>query len=145
MRLGEKDKRVLVAFTHRHEADGSKLYTNGEQLDIIGLGGSNIAEWAGSHVVFHDHGSRSGQQIHRALRKLLPPGVFGGYNRGAGEKWIAEARMRRGALHRSLHVPMGRTIPIGLERAASHKPGKIGRRARLALTLRRLGRKKRRR
>ena len=157
MRLTEKDKRVLVAFTHRHEADGPKLHTNGERLDGYGMGLNNIAEWAAGHVVFHDLGSRSGQTIQRALKKLLPPGTFGGYNRGAGEKWIAKAlgvKRRRlglgphhrksvrlsaahpGELHHALHVPMGEKIPMATLERAAHAPGHLGKRARLARTLR---------
>lgn len=143
MRLTESDKRVLVAFTHRHEAEGKHLYSNGDQLDILGMGGNNCAEWAGRRIVFHELGSRTCQQVHRALRKLLPPGVFGGYNRGAGEKWIAEAIHHPGALHRALHVE-GK-IPLRRLKSAAHRRGRVGSEARLALTLRRLGRKRRKR
>jgi hypothetical protein len=55
----------------------------------------------------------------------------------SGKKWIAGAvRRHRGALHRMLGVPAGEKIPLTLLRKASKAAGKLGKRARLALTLR---------
>jgi len=51
-------------------------------------------------------------------------------------RWIQKTHLKKGALHRQLGIPMGETIPIAVLKEASHVPGKIGRRARLALTLR---------
>ena len=55
-------------------------------------------------------------------------------------KWIqkALARSKRGALRRQLGVPAGKKIPAKKLRAAAKRGGKLGRRARLALTLRRI-------
>ena len=50
--------------------------------------------------------------------------------------WIKEAIGKPGSLHRQLGVPMGKKIPAGKLRVASHKGGKLGKRARLAQTLR---------
>jgi hypothetical protein len=50
-------------------------------------------------------------------------------------KWIQEAVGRPGALHRQLGVPMGEKIPARRLAAAAKKPGTLGRRARLAETL----------
>jgi len=61
------------------------------------------------------------------------------------KKWIQKAlgpRKRKGALHRALGVPVGEKIPEGKLRAAAKKPGKLGRRARLAITLRKIGKKR---
>ena len=91
MRLTEKDKRCLAAFSHGDACDSQHLWTDGERLDGLWFGGGNIAEWAAGRVVFHDLGSRSAQVVQRALKKYLPSGVFGGFNRGPGEKWIAES------------------------------------------------------
>jgi hypothetical protein len=55
----------------------------------------------------------------------------------AKRRWIRGAIKRRGILHRELGVPMGKTIPLPKLRTAAKLPGKIGRRARLALNLRR--------
>jgi len=56
--------------------------------------------------------------------------------------WIQGAigRGKRGALHRMLGIPEGENIPLKLLRKASKKGGKLGHRARLALTLRKLPR-----
>ncbi|MEM4406022.1 MAG: hypothetical protein ABIM59_06795 [candidate division WOR-3 bacterium] len=60
-------------------------------------------------------------------------------------KWIQRAISKEGALRKALKVKKGKTIPVSKLRAAAKKGGKLGRRARLALTLRRLSRNRRRR
>lgn len=52
--------------------------------------------------------------------------------------WIQKAIKHPGALHKSLHVPQGEKIPQEKLAAAAHKPGKLGNRARLAMTLKHL-------
>jgi hypothetical protein len=59
----------------------------------------------------------------------------------AGKKWIAGAVKNKGALHRALDVPEGKTIPKGKVAAAAKKPGKVGKEARLAETLGKLRKK----
>lgn len=49
--------------------------------------------------------------------------------------WIQEAIKKPGALHKELGVPMGKKIPAKKLSAAAKKGGKIGKRARLAETL----------
>ena len=49
--------------------------------------------------------------------------------------WIAGAIKKPGALRKSLKVKAGHSIPINKLRKAAHMPGKMGRRARLAMTL----------
>ena len=51
------------------------------------------------------------------------------------KKWIASAIKKKGALHKELHVPEGKKIPVKKLDAAAKKPGKEGQRARLAKTL----------
>ena len=51
------------------------------------------------------------------------------------KKWIAGAIKHPGALHRSLGVPQGQKIPAGKLAAAAKKKGTLGKRARLAQTL----------
>lgn len=53
-------------------------------------------------------------------------------------KWIAKAIKKPGALHRSLGVKRGRKIPLSRLRSAAKRGGKLGKRARLAVTLRKL-------
>ena len=54
------------------------------------------------------------------------------------EKWIQKAIKKPGALRESLGVRKGETIPAAKLAAAAKKPGKMGQRARLAQTLRKL-------
>jgi hypothetical protein len=51
--------------------------------------------------------------------------------------WIANARIKKGALHRALGIPEGETIPQGaLDRARRSKDPHLRKMARLAETLR---------
>jgi hypothetical protein len=54
------------------------------------------------------------------------------------EKFIQKAIKRPGALHKELHVPMGKKIPAKKLEKASHAKGKLGQRARFAETLKKL-------
>lgn len=56
--------------------------------------------------------------------------------------WIGEAIKRPGALRESLGVKKGETIPAEKLAAAAKKPGKLGQRARLAQTLKKMGKDK---
>jgi hypothetical protein len=53
-----------------------------------------------------------------------------------GGKWIAGAIRRPGALRKSLGIKAGETIPAKKLSRAARAPGKLGQRARLAITLR---------
>lgn len=55
------------------------------------------------------------------------------------EKWIQKAIKKPGALRESMGIKKGETIPAAKLAAAAKKPGKMGQRARLAQTLRKLG------
>lgn len=54
------------------------------------------------------------------------------------EKWIQKAIKKPGALHKQMGVPEGEKIPAGKLAAAAEKGGKLGKRARLAMTLKKL-------
>lgn len=54
------------------------------------------------------------------------------------KKWIQGAIKHPGALHRDLGVPQGQKIPPKKLAKAAAKPGKVGRRAKLAQTLKKL-------
>jgi hypothetical protein len=58
-------------------------------------------------------------------------------------KWISGAIKHPGALRKSLKVKKGAKIPVKKLRAAAKKGGKLGRRARLAMTLRKMHHKRR--
>jgi len=53
----------------------------------------------------------------------------------AKKNWIAGAIGKPGALHEDLGVPKGKNIPEKKLEAATKKPGVVGKRARLAETL----------
>ena len=55
------------------------------------------------------------------------------------EKWIQKAIKHPGALRAKLGVKEGQTIPAKKLAAAAKKPGTTGRQARLAQTLKKLG------
>lgn len=57
----------------------------------------------------------------------------------AKPNWIAGATKNKGGLHRSLGVPEGEKIPPGKIAAAATRPGRVGKQARLAKTLGKLG------
>jgi hypothetical protein len=53
--------------------------------------------------------------------------------------WIAKATAKHhGQLHRDLGVAQGKKIPAGKLNAAAKRSGKVGQRARLAKTLRKM-------
>lgn len=56
------------------------------------------------------------------------------------KNWIAGAIKKPGALHKQLGIPEGEPIPEGKLEKAAKKGGKLGKRARLAETLRNIGR-----
>ena len=55
------------------------------------------------------------------------------------EKWIQKAISKPGSLRKSLGVKEGKTIPAAKLAKAAKAPGKMGQRARLAQTLKKLG------
>lgn len=55
------------------------------------------------------------------------------------QKWIQEAIKKPGALRASLNAKKGEPIPSAKLEKAAKAPGKLGQRARLAQTLRKLG------
>lgn len=54
------------------------------------------------------------------------------------EKWIKEAIKKPGALRSALGAKEGKPIPAKKLAAAAKKPGKMGQRARLAQTLKKM-------
>ena len=54
------------------------------------------------------------------------------------EKWIAGAIKHKGALRKALGAKEGKPIPAKKLAAAAKKPGKLGQRARLAQTLKKM-------
>lgn len=54
------------------------------------------------------------------------------------KNWIKGAIKHPGALHADLGVPQGQKIPAGKIAAAAKRSGKVGQRARLARTLKKM-------
>ena len=65
----------------------------------------------------------------------------GGTVKAKGGKWIQSAIKKPGALRSALGVKKGQKIPAGKLAAAAKKPGKMGQRARLAQTLKKMRKK----
>tara|TARA_R100001163_G_scaffold28679_1_gene22964 strand:- start:355 stop:537 length:183 start_codon:yes stop_codon:yes gene_type:complete len=59
----------------------------------------------------------------------------------ADKKWIQKAIKKPGALRRSLGIKKGKKIPAKKLAAAAKKKGKLGQRARLAITFKKMRRK----
>ena len=55
--------------------------------------------------------------------------------KGGKVNWIQGAIKKPGSLRKSLGVSAGQKIPAAKLEKASHAPGKMGKRARLAMTL----------
>jgi hypothetical protein len=60
------------------------------------------------------------------------------------KKWIQKAIKKPGALRKSLGAKKGKNLPVSKIRAAAKRRGTTGKRARLALTLRKLSKRKKR-
>jgi hypothetical protein len=60
------------------------------------------------------------------------------------KRWIQRAlkKRKRGALHRQMGIQQDKTIPLRSLQAAAKKPGLLGKRACLALNLRKIRRKR---
>ena len=65
----------------------------------------------------------------------------GVFKKGGSGKFIQKAIKKPGSLRKSLGIKKGKTIPKSKLRAAAKKPGKLGQRARFAITLGKLRKK----
>lgn len=61
-----------------------------------------------------------------------------GMKKGGSAKWIQAAIKKPGALKKALGVKAGKTIPAAKLAKAAKAPGKMGQRARLAQTLKKM-------
>ena len=77
-----------------------------------------------NHEKFH---AAAGSTAHQAPKKMEE-----------AKKWIQAAIKKKGALSKELGVPEKKNIPVSKLKAAADEPGKLGKRARLAMTLRKL-------
>ena len=65
----------------------------------------------------------------------------GVFKKGGSGKFIQKAIKKPGSLRKSLGIKKGKTIPASKLKAAAKKPGKLGQRARFAITLKKLKKK----
>ena len=65
----------------------------------------------------------------------------GVFKKGGSSKFIQKAIKKPGSLRKSLNVKKGEKIPASKLKAAAKKPGKLGQRARFAITLGKLRKK----
>lgn len=73
-----------------------------------------------------------------SIEETSAPESESGMKLDEAKKWIAGAIKKPGALHKQMGVPEGKKIPAGKLAAAADKGGKLGARARLAQTLKKL-------
>lgn len=72
-RLGVADHKVVRAFVDHRAASSSKLWTDGNRIDGLWLGGARIAEWRDDLIHLNDLGSRAAQTVHRAVKHAAAP------------------------------------------------------------------------
>jgi hypothetical protein len=65
----------------------------------------------------------------------------GVFKKGGSGKFIQKAIKKPGSLRKSLGIKKGKTIPASKLKAAAKKGGKLGQRARFAITLKKLRKK----
>lgn len=76
------------------------------------------------------------------MKKKCPCSKSGMKKKSEGKNWIAGAIKKPGALRKELHIKKGKTIPKAKLKVAAKVKGKEGKRARLAITLSKLRKKK---
>lgn len=79
-----------------------------------------------------------GGGVHRMPDGTMMKDSEHGMKKGGSTKWIQSAIKKPGALRKSLGVKAGKTIPAKTLAGAAKKPGKLGQRARLAQTLKKM-------
>tara|TARA_R100001443_G_scaffold38701_4_gene52205 strand:- start:295 stop:558 length:264 start_codon:yes stop_codon:yes gene_type:complete len=72
------------------------------------------------------------------VQERIDSGLAKKYKKGG---FIQKAIKKPGALRKSLGIKKGKTIPASKLKAAAKKPGKLGQRARFAITLGKLRKK----
>ena len=80
----------------------------------------------------------STKSLQAKQRKTAPPGSTSENTELDEKDWIKGAIKKPGALRRQLDVPAGENIPAGKLKDASKAGGKLGQRARLAITLKKM-------
>ncbi len=82
--LSQEDQRVIQLFTYREKGQSKSMNSTGDRLDGPGPELKGVAFWENDQIWFVEKGSRTGQQIHKLIKKLNPyPEVLGGYKKEA--------------------------------------------------------------
>lgn len=87
------------------------------------------------------HSAHHGKKQHASHSEHQEAG-HDGHKKSHSKMWIAGAIKHPGALRKELHAKKGHKIPAEKLKKAAHHGGVEGRRARLAMTLKRLGHRK---
>lgn len=131
MRGGHVKKPQQTAAPMKHpEPRGAKATHKGGATTPhpFAKGGKVVRE-----VEHKDYEEYSAPRDNPVYPEVSENGRPAGYAKGG--KFIAKAIKHPGALHRELHVPMGKKIPAKKLEKAEHAKGKKGERARFAATL----------
>lgn len=116
----------------------------------LGMGNNTIANKLSlGYTGFTRPGRSPGLEMSKGVTTSIRPGRSPGEEaskgaplavrsmRKGGKLWIQEATKNKGSLHRSLHVPEGKKIPLDKIKKAEHSQSPtLRKRAKLAETLR---------
>jgi hypothetical protein len=124
-----------------------KYYDEANKVANAPLGGKMLSEERKERNEKQDKlykkASESTDNALRQIRKGKPGYDANGFpiKKAKDGKWIQKAIKKPGALRKSLGAKKGQPIPAGKLAAAAKKPGKMGQRARLAQTLKKMKKK----
>jgi hypothetical protein len=125
--LAKGDKKVIDAFLDKRKLESKKMSTDGKTLDIIGMGGRGVAKWSGSKVDLVDLGSRTGQTVHRYIRKQAPAAWLKGATMSAAAT-PSDTVLRSRLIHTASELPKGderRTKILAILRRGEFDPEEI--------------------
>ena len=80
-------------------------------------------------------------KLPEVVQRNIDPNLAEKYKKGGKVKFIKKAIKKPGSLRKSLGIKKGKTIPASKLKAAAKKGGKLGQRARFAITLGKLRKK----
>lgn len=72
LKLGNRDKKVITAFTNQEADESKKLKSTGKRLDIMAMGGTSVAYWKDDSVMLTDLGSKAAQTVQNKIKKEMP-------------------------------------------------------------------------
>lgn len=88
--LTKADKAVITAFIRHQPATSTRLTSTGSRLDINGMGGTGVAKWTRDGVEVDDFGSKSAEQVRKAVVKALPL-----YDLAPSSRWALTAAQQK--------------------------------------------------